>query len=163
MSSDKLYQILSTSPLGAELEKPECEALANVLTTHTLKSGDVLIREGTTDDSLHVVISGSLAATRSTGSGDNDKVTLHVLHEGDIAGAMGFIDGKEHSATLQALSNTEVFTLHREEFESLLGKHPQLVYKVMRTIIRSVHATLLRMNRQFVEMNNYIMKEHGRY
>jgi CRP-like cAMP-binding protein len=161
MTSKDNYHILSESPLGVELEKAECEALAKVLTTSKLKSGDVLIKEGTTDDSLHVVISGKLAATRNTGG--NETVTLHVLHEGDIVGAMGFIDGKEHSATLIALSDTEIFSLQRQAFESLLDQHPHLVYKVMRTIIRTVHTTLIRMNRQFVEMNNYIMKEHGRY
>jgi len=161
MTSNNHFHSLSTSSLGAELEKEECEALVEVLTTSKLKAGDVLIKEGAIDDSLHVVISGTIAATRNTGG--NDTVTLHVLHEGDIAGAMGFIDGKEHSATLVALSDTEIFSLQRQSFESLLDQHPQLVYKVMRTIIRTVHTTLLRMNRQFVEMNNYIMKEHGRY
>jgi CRP-like cAMP-binding protein len=161
MTSNNYYQILSTSPLGVELEKEECEALAKVLTTSKLKMGDILIREGATDDSLHVVISGTIAATRNTGG--DDTVTLHVLNKGDIAGAMGFIDGNEHSATLMALSDTELFSLQRQAFESLIDQHPQLVYKVMRTIIRTVHSTLLRMNRQFVEMNNYIMKEHGRY
>ena len=161
MTSNNYYQILSTSPLGVELEKEESEALAKVLTTSKLKMGDILIREGATDDSLHVVISGTIAATRNTGG--DDTVTLHVLNKGDIAGAMGFIDGNEHSATLMALSDTELFSLQRQAFESLIDQHPQLVYKVMRTIIRTVHSTLLRMNRQFVEMNNYIMKEHGRY
>ena len=161
MTSKDNYHLLSESPLGVELEQEECEALAKVLTTSKLKGGDVLIREGATDDSLHVVISGKIAATRNTGG--SESVTLHVLHEGDIAGAMGFIDGKEHSASLMALSETEIFTLHRQAFESLLDQHPHLVYKVMRTIIRSVHTTMVRMNRQFVEMNNYIMKEHGRY
>ncbi len=161
MTSNNYYQILSTSPLGVELENEECEALSKVLTTSKLKMGDILIKEGTTDDSLHVVISGTIAATRNTGG--DDTVTLHVLNKGDIAGAMGFIDGNEHSATLMALSDTELFSLQRQAFESLIDQHPQLVYKVMRTIIRTVHSTLLRMNRQFVEMNNYIMKEHGRY
>jgi hypothetical protein len=29
--------------------------------------------------------------------------------------------------------------------------------------MRTVHAILLRMNVEFVELNNYIMKQHGRY
>jgi CRP-like cAMP-binding protein len=53
--------------------------------------------------------------------------------------------------------------LHRDNLEGMLDEHPQLVYKVMRMIVRSVHQTLLRMDQQFVQMNNYIMREHGRY
>ena len=161
MSNDPESDLHSNSPLGAELEADEIKALAGVISIKHLKENEILIREGTTDDALHIVISGRLAATRNTGG--DEFVTLHTLHEGDMAGAMGFIDGTDHSATLRALCDTDVYTLERAAFESLLQSHPNLVYKVMRSIIRSVHATLMRMNRQFVEMNNYIMKEHGRY
>lgn len=161
MANDSSKELHSNSPFGAELEADEIKALAGVISTRQLKQNETLIKEGTTDDALHVVISGRLAATRNTGG--DEHVTLHILHEGDMAGAMGFIDGTEHSATLTALCDTDVYTLERSAFESLLETHPRLVYKVMRSIIRSVHTTLLRMNRQFVEMNNYIMKEHGRY
>ena len=139
MAKNSNLEIKRDSPFGAELEADEIKALAGVISIKHLNQNDILIREGATD------------------------VTLHILHEGDMAGAMGFIDGPEQSATLRALADTEVYTLERPAFESLLESHPQLVYKVMRSIIRSVHTTLMRMNRQFVEMNNYIMKEHGRY
>jgi CRP-like cAMP-binding protein len=80
-----------------------------------------------------------------------------------MAGAMGFIDGKNHSATLRAAKDSHVLTLRRDKLESMVDQHPQLVYKIMKMIVRSVHKTLLRMNQQFVEMNNYIMREHGGY
>jgi CRP-like cAMP-binding protein len=161
MGTDSTIEIQQNSPLGTELEADEIKALAGVISITRLQANDILIKEGTTDDALHIVINGRLAATRNTGG--DEYVTLHVLHDGDMAGAMGFIDGTEHSATLRALCDTQVYTLERSAFESLLENHPALVYKVMRSIIRSVHSTLMRMNRQFVEMNNYIMKEHGRY
>ena len=161
MSTDSNYDVHSSSPLVAELDSNEMKALAGVITTKHLNDNDILLQEGTTDDALYIIIKGRLAATRNTGA--DEYVTLHTLQAGDIAGAMGFIDGTEHSATLRALGDADVYTLQRSAFESLLETHPALVYKVMRSIIRTVHATLLRMNRQFVEMNNYIMKEHGRY
>lgn len=155
------HELHHTSPFGDDLDSDEIKALAGVISTKHLNDKDILIEENTTDDALHIVINGRLAATRNTGG--DEYVTLHVLQAGDLAGAMGFIDGTEHSATLRALGDTDVYTLERSAFESLLHSHPALVYKVMRAIIRYVHTTLLRMNRQFVEMNNYIMKEHGRY
>jgi CRP/FNR family transcriptional regulator, cyclic AMP receptor protein len=38
-----------------------------------------------------------------------------------------------------------------------------LVYRVMRAIMRSVHAIVRRMNNQYVQMTNYITKQRGRY
>ena len=90
-------------------------------------------------------------------------MTLQLLRKGDIAGEMGFIDGREHSATLRAVGATEIYSLRRKDLESLLDSHPKMVYRVMRAIMRTVHAILLRMNVEFVELNNYIMKQHGRY
>lgn len=161
MNQQYMTDILHTTPLGQELDNSEIEVLGAIIKSRHLKDHETLIEEGTTDDALYIVVKGGLVASRSTGSGDD--VTLHTLHAGDIAGAMGFIDSSEHSATLKALRETTVYELQRSAFESLLESHPSLVYKVMRSIIRTIHSTLLRMNRQFVEMNNYIMKEHGRY
>jgi len=161
MSMDSVSDVNDFSPLSSELEGDEIKALAGVITTKHLNDSDILLQEGTTDDALYIIIKGRLAATRNTGA--DEYVNLHTLQPGDMAGAMGFIDGTEHSATLRALGDADVYKLERSAFESLLQTHPALVYKVMRAIIRSVHTTLLRMNRQFVEMNNYIMKEHGRY
>ena len=155
------YEIVCMSPLGIELQQADCKVLADVIDTRQLNDGEILIQEGSTDDSLHVIIDGKLEVTRDVGGGEH--VTLHMLKQGDFAGAMGFVDGKEHSATLRAVGATEVYTMRRKQFESLIETHPQLVYQVMRAIIRSVHTTLVRMNQQFVEMNNYIMKAHGRY
>jgi len=33
----------------------------------------------------------------------------------------------------------------------------------MRAIVRRVHAIVLRMNLEYVELTNYITKQHGRY
>jgi CRP/FNR family transcriptional regulator, cyclic AMP receptor protein len=99
--------------------------------------------------------------TRVTGTGD--AVTLHLLKAGDIAGEMGFLDGDPHSATLRAIGGAEIYSLTRDALEKLLEGHPRLVYNVMRAIVRTVHSILLRMNLQYVELTNYITKQHGRY
>lgn len=161
MSADVQREILARTPLGAELTDAEIEALSGVLTTSRLADGAILIQEGHTDNALHVIITGRLEVTRQTGGAD--WITLHVLKQNDFAGEMGFLDGKEHTATLRSIGETEIYSLSREALESLIDAHPLLVYRVMRAIIRQVHAILLRMNQQYVEMNNYIAKQHGRY
>ncbi|HUJ86224.1 MAG TPA: cyclic nucleotide-binding domain-containing protein [Burkholderiales bacterium] len=153
--------VVARSPLGVELEQEDCRTLAGAMTVRRLADADVLIEEGHVDDALHVIVSGALAVTRNTAGGT--WVTLQLLRQGDIAGELGFLDGKEHSATLRATGATQVYSLQRPVLESLLEAHPQLVYRVMRAIVRTVHAILLRMNLEYVELTNYITKQHGRY
>lgn len=150
-----------TTMLNEDISEQECEILSAAFQLRKLTVDEILLREGEQDDALSIIVDGDISVTRETGGGEH--VTLHHLKAGDIAGAMGFIDGSSHTATLRASKDSHVITLHRDVLEGMIDAHPQLVYKVMRMIVRSVHKTLLRMNRQFVEMNNYIMQEHGRY
>jgi CRP-like cAMP-binding protein len=153
--------LLKKSSLGEELTESQCEILAGIITVRELEDGDVLFNEGDKDDALHVIAQGRLEVVRSTGAGE--WVTLHILREGDMAGELSFVDGLEHSAGLRAVGSSKVFSLTRKQFEGLLQQDAELVYNVMRAIVRTVHDILRRMNLHYVEMSNYIAKQHGRY
>jgi CRP/FNR family cyclic AMP-dependent transcriptional regulator len=154
-------EAIKASPLGAELSDDQCEMLAEVTSACGIRDAAFLIEEGQKDDALHVITSGMMEVVSQTGGGD--MVTLQILRPGDMIGEMGFIDGVEHSAGLRAMGNTELLRLDRTSFEGLLQKDPDLVYKVMRAIMRTVHRILRSMNLQYVELTNYIAKQHGRY
>jgi len=161
MNQQRLFDIIRTSPIAVELTEEQCMALAKIVEVRELKDGEVLIREGHMDHSVHVVTSGQLAVVKDSDGGGHE--TLHVLKAGEMAGAMGFIDGLEHSATLSSVGETEVFSLSRDKFESMLKTDPVLVYRVMRSIIRGVHIIVRRMNNQYVQLTNYITKQRWRY
>lgn len=149
------------SPLGLDLSDRQCETLASVAGLVGLDVGAVLLEEGHVDGILYVVRSGSLEVIKPTGGGDT--ITLQLMHSGDMAGILGFVDGVAHSAAIRALTQCELITLDRTDLEAMLDDHPRLVYEVMRSVVRAAHRILGRMNTQFVEMSNYISKQHGRY
>lgn len=153
--------MIKSSPLGAELSQEQCDKLAEVVAVLCLKDGDFLLEEAHQDEVLYVIVDGRLEVVKCTAL--DDCISLQLLRQGDMAGELGFIDGQPHSAGLRALSNCTVFSLERDVLESFLSSDPDLVYKVMRAIIRTVHVILRNMNLQHVEMMNYITKQHGRY
>ena len=167
MGNDKCIDLpvtadsIKTSPLGGELSDEQCLLLAEVCTACGIKDRGYLIEEGQRDDALHVLTKGHMEVVARTGKGD--PVGLQIIREGDMLGELGFIDGVEHSASLRAMGNCELIRLERTSFEGLLEKDPELVYKVMRAIIRTVHRILRNMNIQQVELTNYIAKQNGRY
>jgi len=152
---------VSTSRLGAELSGEQCGALAALVKFRRLAPGEYLIEEGGNDDSVHVVLKGALDVVKNAGLGD--PASLAVLRSGDLAGEMSFIDGMRHQTGLRAIAESEVLSLERADFERLIAKDPDLVYKVMRTVIRAAHELMHRMNIQYIELSNYIFKQHGRY
>ncbi|MDH3831481.1 MAG: cyclic nucleotide-binding domain-containing protein [Gammaproteobacteria bacterium] len=167
MGNDKCIDLpvtaesIKASPLGGELSDQQCLLLAEACTACGIKDRGYLIEEGQRDDALHVLTKGHMEVVARTGKGD--PVGLQIIREGDMLGELGFIDGVEHSASLRAMGNCELIRLDRTSFEGLLDKDPELVYKVMRAIIRTVHRILRNMNIQQVELTNYIAKQNGRY
>ena len=149
------------SSLGTELVQEEADLLGALMTVRDLADGDFLFREGATDDTLHVLVEGKLEVVKSTGA--DEFASLAVLREGDLAGELSFVDGEPHTVALRALCQSRVLCLTRADFESIVTDNPRLVYKVMRTVARSAHQIVHRMNYEFIELSNYIFKQHGRY
>jgi CRP/FNR family cyclic AMP-dependent transcriptional regulator len=154
-------KLVLESSLGKELSPEEAGVLSGLMTPRALADGEFLISDGTADDSLHVVLEGKLEVVKRSGA--DDFASLAILREGDLAGEFSFIDGERHTVGLRALCDSQVLSLKREDFESVVDNNPQLVYKVMRAVARSAHRIVHRMNFQFIELNNYIFKQHGRY
>jgi len=149
------------SQLGTELSDDEAATLAGYMQAHELRGGDYLIEEGTVDDTLHIMVEGNLEVVKRTAA--DGTASIAIIREGHLAGELSFIDGKVHTVGLRALSDCKVISLERKDFERIVDKNPQLVYKVMRAVARSAHRIVHQMNDEFIELSNYIFKQHGRY
>jgi len=154
-------RLIRESPLGEELSTDQGTLLAPVIKVGNLRLGEFLLEEGQVDNCLHVLVSGKLEVVKSDQGGEY--VTLHVLQPGDMAGELGFIDGTPHSAGIRALGDCEVFNIHRADFEALMERDPDMVYKVMRAIVRAAHRIQRRMNFQYTQLTDYISHQHGRF
>ena len=152
---------LRASRLAADLNEDEFAVLAAQVAVRDLADGEVLVREGASDDNLYVVASGLVGVVKYIET--DTKLTVATLNVGDLAGEMSFVDGTSYRSSLVAVGNARVLGLARERLESLLATHPAVVYHVMRAIIRTVHETQRRLAHQAVELSNYIYKQHGRY
>jgi CRP/FNR family transcriptional regulator, cyclic AMP receptor protein len=161
MSKTDDFASLRRSPLSEGLTDEQLMALTAITFCRQLADQEVLIEEGKVDNSLYVITEGALAVTRDMGKGDY--TTIHVLRTGDLAGEMGFVSGRPHTATLRSLGRTHVCSFEREPFEQLLKDHPWMVYQVMRNIVEVGHDILRRMNAQYVELTKYVTRSYGKY
>ena len=161
MNEPSILEALRGSRLATELSDSEVRVLAEHLVFRDLQPGDVLVPEGTSDNHLYVIVRGALSVQRSAGA--SESVILFTLGAGDLVGEMSFLDETPHYAALVAIGPTRVFGLERARLEALLHLDPELVYRVMRAIVRTVHEIQRRISMQSVELANYIYKQHGRY
>jgi CRP-like cAMP-binding protein len=156
-----VFDALRASRLASELTDAQCRTLAERMSSRKLADGELLVREGGTNDQLHLIVSGALGVVRNAGTAE--EVALFALTAGDLAGELSFLDDTVHYASLVVRGPTQVISLSREKLESLLDAEPLIVYRVMRAIVRAVHAIQRRLSAQSVELSNYIYKQHGRY
>ncbi len=155
-------ELVRNSALAVELTGDQCAVLSDIVAVRDLADGEILVKQGTSDNHIYVVISGMLAVARESEAG-GQWINLQMLSKGDLAGELAFMDGRPHYAALRAAGPTRVLSLEREKLESLLDREPVIVYRVMRAIFRVVHVILNRMAMQTSELTNYIFKVHGKY
>jgi CRP/FNR family cyclic AMP-dependent transcriptional regulator len=161
MTDAAIVEGLSKSKIATELTPEQCRTLAGTVTVRELQAGEVLVREGESDDHLYIVVSGSLGVIKAVGT--ENELTLNVMRPGDVVGELSFLDGATRFASLVAVAESRVLGLSRGDLESMLERDPHLVYRIMRAIVRVVHDIQRRLSMQTVELTNYLYKTHGRY
>jgi CRP/FNR family cyclic AMP-dependent transcriptional regulator len=161
MSEHADYQRVCNISVCAELDDNESRLLAEKMIVVNLTDGELLVKEGGSDQRLIVLITGKLAVYSTDINGKDTLV--YTMKEGECAGTRAFVDRAPRKATLRAVGKTTVYTLSPKDFETLLDSHPRLVYKVMRALFRVTHVNLMRMNQETQQLSNYINKTQGRY
>jgi CRP/FNR family cyclic AMP-dependent transcriptional regulator len=160
MSEQAQCEAIVDSSLGQELEKDECQVLTSVMKVRSLADGEVLVKEGDSDNTLFILTRGKLIVSSDI---EGKPTAVYTMKVGECAGTRAFVDLAPRKATLTAEGDTVVYTMEPEDFEGLLETHPRIVYKVMRGLFRLTHMNLMRMNVETQELSNYIHKSGGRY
>ena len=159
--TDKVdYKLLPASAVGEDLSEQACQVLAGIMGVRQLRDGELLVAEGQAENTLFILIDGHLAVT---GNVLGQEIVVYTMKKGEVAGTRAFVDRTPRKATLRAVGETTVYTMKPDDFESLLNKHPHIVYGVMRALFRITHANLMRMNQESQELVNYVSKKRGRY
>lgn len=161
MTDQAIVDAVRHSRLATELSEAQMPTLADSLVLRDLQPGEVLVKEGKSDNHLYVIDNGAVGVVRNAGT--TERVTLLTLTTGDLVGELSFIDDTPHYASLVSIGPTRVFGLERQKLEALLGVQPEIVYRVMRAIVRTVHEIQRRISMQSQELTNYIYKQHGKY
>jgi len=154
-------EAIQSSVIGGELSSDECKVLATVMESQDFKDGETLVTEGEENMSLILLVSGKLAVIKDVG--EMKQSVVYTMRSGECAGTRAFVDRAPRQATLRAIGPATVYTMLPERFETLLEKHPHIVYKVMRALFRTTHINLIRVFQETEQLTNYITKTHGRY
>ncbi len=133
-------EVLTKAPLFAELDGASAEALEQAMGTLRLTKGEILFREGESEDRLYVVVAGKIKLGRSGSAGREN--LLAVLGPGQMFGELSVFDPGPRSTTATAVTAAEVRTLEHDELMGWIAGHPE----VARSLLGQLAARLRRAN-----------------
>ncbi len=147
-------KILRSIDFFSDLTDDEMQVVSTVLTKKEFRTGETVFKDSDDGQSLYIIRKGEVKACKT--APDGELFTLTTMRSGDIFGEMSFLDARPRSATIVALSDLDTYVIDKKDFESLVDKHPRIIYKLLKNIVFTIHDIVRRMNTSYMEMINYM-------
>jgi NTE family protein len=125
------FSILKRIPLFSECTEEQLHLVTERSRLVEYKKGERIYHEGANADAFYVVASGRLQVFTMI---DGQRHLLAVLHNGDTLGEISLLTGEVHSATVEALNDTLVLQLEKQDFDELINRIPSLVLYLSRLL-----------------------------
>ena len=132
-------EILKNVSLFRGLADEQLADLSSVFRRKSFPIGSFIITEGSGGDLLFVLNRGAAKVTRESEEGR--EVIFAFLKEGDVFGELSILDGRERSANVVALEETEVYILERNEFLKVMVRYPALSGQLLQELARRIRAS----------------------
>lgn len=110
--------------LQCKLTPAEWAALAPYLSMRFLRPGEPLMHEGDTERELYILAEGELQVSIQ------GNVVAHLV-PGTVVGEGTFFSGQPRSATVTPSRPGVAWGLHRDRFDVMARKHPQLAIDLL--------------------------------
>ena len=123
-------EFIRSVPVFAEIEAAELAKIVRVGVRKKYKKGSIILLEEETGAALFVIISGKVKIVRTDDEGR--EVILSILGENDFFGEMSILDGLSRSASVVAITKTELFMIHRRDFLKLMQDVPSVAISLLK-------------------------------
>ena len=94
--------------------------------------GEVVFREGEASEAVYIIESGSVAIIKAERS--NESIVLAKLTAPEILGELGVLCDMPRNATAQALEDSWLEVVPKQDFKSWLSRDAEAALRVMRTL-----------------------------
>jgi len=135
-------EVLRTVPIFSELADQDIASLAHLALRKRYPKDTVVFFENEEGDFFFTILEGRIKVTIL--GDDGREVILSVLGPGDFFGEMALLDNEPRSATAIAVEESELLSLHRNDFQSVLNDNKSITS----ALIRVLSARLRRANHQ---------------
>jgi type IV pilus assembly protein PilB len=152
MRATEMNSLLSRLPLFTEVSSDALARLEHRMRRREFAPRTVIVREGSTDNSAFIILSGRVAVRRR----DPDSAIeflLAELGEGEMFGEMALLTKKPRTASVVAMEATTCGILEQADFDQLLTEHPGAVRAIMAALADRLDAANRHIGIDFVNLS----------
>lgn len=135
-------ELLRTVPIFSELTGEDIASLGRLSSRRRYPKDQVVFFENEEGDFFFMILEGRIKVTIL--GDDGREVILSVLGPGDFFGEMALLDNEPRSATAIAVEDSELISLHRTDFQTVLTENRSITS----ALIKSLTARLRKANHQ---------------
>ncbi len=125
---------LRTFPIFQGLGDDRLASVARCAMMRRVPRGSAVVHEGDRTDFVYFVLTGSLKVMVS--DEDGREVILKILGQGEMFGEMGVLDDSPRSASVVAVSPSDLVTIAKTDFKRLMQENFELAWHVMCNLTR---------------------------
>jgi CRP-like cAMP-binding protein len=126
---DEKRALLARASLFTGLSDGEIEALVDVTRPRSLKPREELFHKGDEGSEVYLVVRGTVKALTTSDEGDD--VVFSILSQGELFGEVALLGSPERTATVTAITESELLAIDRRDFLDFLKRHPEASIKLL--------------------------------
>ena len=147
----KLLEMMDGSTWAKDFTEEDIKRLCRYLRLARFPRESIIFTEGDPDDSMAIILEGSIEITKRDSSPDHRPKCLVRIGPGRAFGELALIEGPPRSATAKALDDVALLMLSREMYDRLCAKDMELALKVTTNIARLMSFRLRNTSVKLVE------------
>src|SRR5437588_2930050 len=122
--------VLKNNKLFSGMLAAELQALEQTAQLNTYKAGRNVFQEGDPGDGLYIIVEGKVQITCLLGQ--DQRIVLSRLDDGDFFGEMAVLDNQPRSATATAETDAKVYFILRDDLLKVLECSPRLAASLVK-------------------------------
>lgn len=130
------FHLVRQIPIFAGLSWLELHRIARKTVIAEYKKGDIVCPQGGAPDFFYCLISGRLLAYSS--SLRAQKEDIDFIHRGMHFGIVSILTGENHSMNFEAINDSIVLKISKDDFQDILNAVPQLGLRLSQSLSRRI-------------------------
>src|SRR3989344_3078943 len=132
------FSVLKQLPIFSKLKWFELQKIANKCNFFEYKKGEIICREGTPADGFYCIVSGRVQAY--TVRQEGERRNAEFLHRGMYFGIISLLTGETHSLTFEALNDSVILKIEKDDFSNVLDLVPRLGIEFSHSLSRRLRS-----------------------